>query len=452
MSKTHPAGPVGIPGIGPITALSKDPLEFLEQTAQTYGDVSSFREGPFRRVFLLNHPDHIEDLLMRHAKEVIKDRVTRKLRQMIGNGLVISEGEHWKRQRKLAAPSFTPHQIAHYGDQMVRRTADAVELWEHGEVRDTQRDIMGITLDIVLDTLFGEAGTHSISETVGDAIEIVMTEFDNDVHSWRLLLPGWVPTAGRSRIRAAVESLDGVIHDLIAAGRARTEPTGDLLARLLAARDEDDGQGMTDVELRDEVLTLLVAGHETTSIALFNALLLIGQHEDARNRLQEEINDVLGNRMATVDDLHDLPYTHAVANESMRVYPPVWIMGREVVTPFEIDGVAFQAGDQILVSPWLTHHDERWFDDPSEFRPERWLTDKERPRFAFYPFGGGPRGCIGNHFAMMEFVLVLATLVQRVKLTPVEPGRPSLTPSITLRPTSHTHMRVELLDATLFRD
>jgi cytochrome P450 len=452
MSPAYPDGPRGIPLLGPVLELAANPLAFLEKTAKNYGDISSFLEGPTRRVILLNHPDHIEALLVRHARDVIKDRITRKLRRAIGDGLVTSEGAHWKRQRRLTAPSFTPHQIAHYGDQMVRRTADAIETWESGEERDIHRDMMAITLNIVVDTLFGEAADSDVADAVGHALDVVTTEFDIDVHSWRLLLPEWAPTAGRRRMNAAVRVLDDVLGDIIRAGRDRSEGPDCLLGRLLAARDEDNGQGMSDTELRDELMTVFVAGHETTGLALFYALLLLGNHPDAARRMREEVDAALDSRLATVDDLPKLPYTRAIVNEAMRVYPPVWIIGREVVAPFEFAGVEFQPGNQVLASQWVVHHDARWFPEPEVFRPERWLEEHHIPRFAFFPFGGGPRVCVGNHFAMMELVLVMATLAQRVQLTPLESGMPDLVTSVTLRPNSHTKMKVQLRDATAVRD
>lgn len=448
MRPTPPDGPKGIPFLGPVLELGRSPLNFLDKTFAQYGDVSSFLEGPTRRIFLLNHPDHIESLLVKHAKQVIKDRITRKLRRSIGDGLVTSEGQHWKRQRRLAAPSFTPHQIAHYGEQMVRRTVDAIASWEHGEVRDIHRDMMGITLNIVSDTLFGDASSPLIAQTVGDALDTLTTEFDNDVHTWRVLLPEWMPTQGRRRIEAATRTLDKVLAEMIEAGRERKKPGHDLLARLLAARDEDDGTGMTDKHLRDELMTVFVAGHETTGLALFFTLNLLGNHPEKAAAIRAEVDSVLGDRLPTIDDLPAMSYTRAVINEAMRVFPPVWIIGREVVEPFEIDHVRFQPGDQILASQWVVHHDARWFDAPEEFRPERWLSDRGRPKFSFFPFGGGARGCIGNHFAMMELMLVMATLTQRVKLIPTQEGAPALMTSITLRPTSHTNMQVQLRDPT----
>ena len=215
-------------------------------------------------------------------------------------------------------------------------------------------------------------------------------------------------------------------------------------------RDED-GAGMTDQALREELLTLFVAGHETTALALFFALHLIGEHPEVGDKAQMEIDEAIGSRLPSVDDLPELRYIEAIINEAMRIFPPVWIIGREVTEPFEIGGVKLNPGNQILCSQWVVHKDARWWKDPGAFRPERWMQNKQRPRFAYFPFGGGPRVCIGNHFAMMEAVLLLTTLLQRVRHSPVQAGSPAITPSVTIRPTSHTTMRVRLRHATLIR-
>jgi cytochrome P450 len=441
-------GPTGIPLIGPVAELAADPLRFLQRVSAEYGDVVRFREGPTRWVTLFSHPDHIEQILVKQHKKLMKDRVTRMMRRALDDGLVTSEGQHWRRQRKLASPAFTRTQIALYGDQMVRLTADAIEHWEPGEVRDVHEDMMALTMEVISAVLFSTGSTPEVQAVVTESLDTLFTEFDLDVHSWRLLLPQWVPTSGRRRVEVAKQRLHVMLDERIAAGRAHTGPSSNLLGQLLAVRD-DDGTGMEDTELREELLTLFVAGHETTALTLFFALHLVGRHPEVGDKARAEIDEAIGSRLATVDDMPALPYIHAIVQEAMRVFPPVWIIGREVIEPFEVGGVALQPGNQILCSQWVVHKDPRWWPEPEQFNPDRWLSDEARSRFSYFPFGGGPRVCIGNHFAMMEAVLLLTTMLQRVRHMPEAEGDPGLTPSITIRPISHTKMRVQMREMTV---
>jgi cytochrome P450 len=442
----QPTGPTGLPMIGPFVELGADPLGFLERTLAEHGDVARFREGPTRWVYLFSHPDQIEQILVDHNKKLRKDRITRRMRRALDDGLVTSEGAHWRRQRRLASPAFTRGQIAMYGAEMVRLTADAIEQWEQGEVRDVHQDMMALTMDVISSVLFSTGSTPEDCAIVSESLETIFTEFDIDVHTWRLLLPEWVPTAGRRRVTQAKAALHKVLDARIAAGRA--EPRSDLLGQLLSVRDED-GTQMSNEALREELLTLFVAGHETTALALFFSLHLLGQHPEVADKAQMVIDEAIGSRLPTVDDMGDLRYIQAIIEESMRLYPPVWIIGREVIEGFEVGGVQLRKGDQLLCSQWLAHKDARWWTEPDAFRPSRFLGEQDRPRMSYFPFGGGPRACIGNHFAMMEGVLILTTLLQRVRFSPVQAGAPSLTPSVTIRPTSHTRMKMQLRDATL---
>lgn len=444
-------GPRGIPLVGPVAELVQDPLAFLEQIADEYGDIIRFREGPTRWVTLFQHPDHIEEILLRQHRSLKKGRVTRMMRRALDDGLITSEGEHWRRQRKLASPAFTRGQISLYGDVMVELTARAIDQWEHDEIRNVHHDMMSLTLDVISSVLFSTSATPQIQHRVSTALETIFTEFDKDVHSWRLLLPQWAPTSGRRRVAQAKAELHSILDDCIAAGQARDTTGTDLLGQLLTVKAED-GTSMSNEELREELLTLFVAGHETTALALFFALHLLGKHPEVADKACMVIDEAIGNRLPCVDDLPDLQYIQAIIDESMRLYPPIWLIEREVTTPFEVGGVRLQRGNQILCSQWVTHKDERWWPNAQAFRPDRWMQAQAHPRFAYFPFGGGPRVCIGNHFAMMEAVLLLTTLLQRVRYLPAEAGSPALTPSVTIRPTSHTHMRVRLTDATLFND
>jgi cytochrome P450 len=370
-----------------------------------------------------------------------KDRIYRLLIPLLGLGLVTSEGDHWKRNRRLAAPSLSRRHVAGYADIMVECAEDWAAAQPHGAELTFQSAMMSLTQRVVLATLFG-MDAQVDDQAVGHAIEVFMAEFSHEAQGRRRVLPSWVPTPGRARATRSVARLDALLFPLIEARRAQPEGD-DLLSRLMLATDED-GQQLSDTELRDEMVTLFVAGHETTSLALTYAVGLLCQHPEAMARLVAEVDSVLAGRSATIEDMAALPYTDAVIKETMRVFPPVWAIGRETLEDLVIDGVRLPQGAQIVVAQWVLHRDARWFTDPLAFRPERWLDGLEErlPRHAYMPFGGGPRVCIGNHFAIMEAVLLLATVVARLELVATTPFPPRLLPSVTLRPIDPVGIRV----------
>jgi cytochrome P450 len=304
--------------------------------------------------------------------------------------------------------------------------------WKAGEARDVHADMMRLALDIVARTLFG-ASAAGQAETVGRALEALMTYYASVMS----LLPWlrWLPTPGNRRFRRAVRDLNAVVYDMIARRRADGPGGEDLLSRLLPLRDEA-GRGMTDRELRDEVVTLFLAGHETTALALSYCFYLLATHPDAEARLSAELAEVLRGRSPTSSDVPRLRYAEWVVKESMRLYPPAPSIGREAINDCEIGGYHVPKGTQIGLVQWIVHRDPRWFDEPEAFKPERWDNDRAKrlPRGAYFPFGDGPRICIGTHFAMMETVLILATVLQRYRLELAPGYRLELFPSITLRP------------------
>jgi cytochrome P450 len=371
----------------------------------------------------------------------VKDDFTRRLSVVVGNGLLTSEGDFWRRQRRLAQPAFHHHRVRTYGDVMVRHAERAVSRFVPGETRDLHAEMMRLTLDIVAETLFG-VDIGSAAHEIGEALEILSSRFGG----YDVLVPLWVPTPANRRIRRALARLDEIVYGIIR-GRGSEEDRGDLLSMLLAATTEDGG-GMSDVQLRDEVVTLLLAGHETTALVLTYTLHLVGSDQRVAGVLRGEIDRVLGARSATVADLPALGYADRVVREAMRLYPPVWAIGREVRERCTVAGYDLPAGTQLWMAEWVVHRDPRYFPEPELFRPERWEDDlaKRLPRFAYFPFGGGQRVCIGNAFAMMEAVLLLATIVQRTRLVPEKPL--SFRPSVTLRPSGPVRMRVERYRAT----
>lgn len=430
----------GLPVLGSLIPFARDPLAFLSHLQRTHGDMAQFRLME-HRIVQISHPKLVEEVLLGAARSMHKDAIYEVLRPLLGNGLVTSEDPEWRRNRKLAAPSFSRRHVEIYADAMVacaRRWCEAVD---DGEERDLHGDMMDITQRIVLQTLFGTDLAVDV-QIVGDSIDTVMHEFVYEVQRGRRLLPAFVRTPGRRRSDRAIAALDAQVGALVAA-RREAGLGDDLLSRLLAARD-DEGRGFDDRQLRDEAVTMFVAGHETTALALTFTLLLLANHPDVEDRLRAEVDEVLGGGAAVASDMARLPYATAVIKESMRLMPPVWAIGREAMEDVTIGGHTIPAGTQLLVAQWVQHRDPRWFDAPLDFLPERWLDgsttggasrlEQRLPRMAYLPFGGGPRICIGNHFAMLEAVLVLATLTQHVRVRPYGPVPPPLVPSITLRP------------------
>lgn len=433
---TEPArGPSGLPLVGVLWQIRGDPLGFFTRVARDYGRVARFRVGT-TDIWLLSHPSDIEELLVGHRDQTIKDRSTRALSPVLGQGLLTSEGATWKRHRKLAAPSFQPRHLAVYADTMVDAALRHLPPPGAGDVHDVTTRL---TLDIVVRTLFG-GDPGSAADRVGPVLGGLMDAFEREQRTLWRLVPPWVPGPHRRRVREGTVELDALILALVRARRSL--PAGDdLLSRLLEARDED-GRGMDDQQVRDEALTLFLAGHETTSIALTHALWLLARHPVVQERVRAEVLALDGEpSFATLPRLIE---TRAVVQEVLRLYPPAWAFGREPVVPISIGGHRIPAGVQVVVSPWVVHHDRQWWTAPEQFRPERWATDavREMPRFAYFPFGGGPRVCVGNHFATMETTLVLATWLRHRTFEPVSGFVPELIPAVTLRPRNGMQLRV----------
>jgi cytochrome P450 len=434
-----PPGPSGYPVIGNLIPFLRNPLALFTRCAREYGDVVRLR-FPGTEVYLLHHPDHIAYVLRGAPQHFIKDALTRRLSNLLGQGLLTSEGEGWRRQRRLAQPAFQPSHIHHYGMVMTEHTERMLQSWRDGQPRDIHQDMMHLTLTIAAKTLFA-SDVAAEAHDVRIALDAVMA-YDMGLSTW-VFPDGWAPTPAAFRFRRAVRTLDQIIHRLIHQHRAREHTAEDLLSRLLAARYEDGGQ-MTDQQLRDEVMTLLLAGHETTALTLSYCWYLLAQHPHAAQALMAEWAQVLDGRTPMAADVPRLRYTTWVVHESMRLYPPAWGIGREAVTDCTIGEYHVPKGTQLYLNQWVVHRDPRWFDEPEVFQPERWDNDffKRLPHGAYFPFGDGPRICIGNHFAMMEAVLLLATIGQRYRMTLVSDGPLVVVPSVTLRPKHGVQMVV----------
>ena len=432
--KQPPAFPPGWIA-GNALAFRRDPLTYLMRNARENGDISMFRVGPFI-AYQFNHPDHIYEVLLGKADQLQKARIYKRgLSEFLGNGLLISDGAFWKRQRKLAQPAFHMKRINTYADVMVQYTQDLIAAWRPCQVVNLSDEMMHVTLRIVAKTLF-DTDIAGSSSKVAQALEVMLhsvTAYSRSV----IKLPEWVPTPARRRKRWSIEELDGIIMPIIHARRASGEDGGDLLSMLMQARD-DEGAAMSDQQLHDEALTIVLAGHETTANALTWTLYLLSQNPDIEARLYEEVQAVLGDRTATLGDVEKLTYTEQVVKEGMRLYPPAWSLSRQIIkgAEVEIGGYAIPYGASLVVSSYVTHRDSRWFPDPERFDPERFTPENEKalPRYAYFPFGGGPRICIGNSFAMMEAKLILATIVQHHRLSLVPGHSVAAEPLITLRP------------------
>jgi len=439
----RPPGPKRRPFIGSLPELSRDPLRFLHDLAQ-HGPVAYTTIGSLH-FNLLSDPELIDDALIGRYRECVKDAGTQELVPLVGQGLLTSEGELWKRQRKLASPPLSPKRIAGYADVMVECAERMFAGFRSDETRDVHIDMMALTLEIVGKTLLG-FDARGDAERVARVIDVSMAYFDLQLRTWRGILPKWILTPDRIAFRRVLKDLDSIVYGVIDRCRKSSEEADHLLGRLVNARDEN-GEAMSDKQLRDEAVTMLLAGHETTAIALSFAIYLLSENPAAAACLRQELAANVGDRPLKLSDLFALPYLEGVVRETMRLYPPAWVIGRSVVSPFDIGGYTMERGDQLLMSPYIMHRDPRFFVEPERFMPERWLGGNadELPRFAYFPFGGGPRVCIGNHFANMEVQLVLATLMQRLELTVVPGFQLELAPIVTLRPKSGVHVRVRRL-------
>jgi cytochrome P450 len=431
-----PHGPKGNFILGVMPEFNRDSLAFLEKLQREYGDIVRTRFF-YVPAYFLYHPDHIEQILATNNKNFIKPLSFRTpfFNRLVGNGLLTSEGDFWRRQRRLAQPAFHRERISAYGKMMVRDAEQMLATWQEGETRDVHRDMMRLTMEIVTHTLFNVDVTDD-AEKVAKALAVLVEPFGSQA-TLKWILDNRLPTSANRRFHKTAAQLDEVIYRIIAQRRASGDKDqGDLLSMLLQAHDEDDGSQMTDQQLRDEVITLFLAGQETTALALSWAWYLLARHPEAESRFWQEIEEVLGDRAPEAADMPRLKFTEMIAKESLRLYPPAYVVGRQAVNDCEIGGYFVPACMQMFMPTWVVHRDPRFFSDPNEFKPERWTPEfiSTLPKYAYFPFGGGPRVCIGNTFAMMEVVLLLATIAQKFRLQLAPDQKVTLQPAMSLRP------------------
>ena len=433
-----PPGPRGRPPVEDLRALQIGPHAFLQRAAAQYGDVLRYPLGPLP-VYLVSHPDGVKHILQDNARNYSKDTFQYNLLGTItGNGLLTSDGDFWFRQRRLAQPAFHRQRIADFGPLMTGATEAMLADWrpyaEVGQAIDVAAEMMHVALQIVGKALF----SVEIGDRADALARATLTVLDQIVFRAKTfgMVPSWAPTPGNLRARRGLHTLDQAVRDTINRRRRDGEEGGDLLAMLMSARDPETGAAMTDQQLRDEVMTMLIAGHETVASVLAWTWYLLAGAPEVEAKLHEEVDRVLAGRPPTADDLPKLPITGMIFDEALRLYPPAWIITRKALADDEIGGYHIPAGTLVVTSPYVTQRDARFWDSPDAFDPERFSPERSvgRPRFAYYPFGGGPRLCIGNHFALVEAGLVIAAVAQRYSLRLVPGQQIAVEPSVTLRP------------------
>ena len=427
-------GPKGNFFLGNALQLNKDLLGFSTHCAEQYGDLVPLRLGLIP-VCLINKPEYIEQILQQRELFVKNTPDWRTVRTLVGQGVFTSEGDFWVRQRRLIQPVFQQQRINAYAETMVNYTQNLLLTWKNGEIRDIHKDMMDLTLNIVTKTIFDIDLSGTGGKTIADCLNIAMEWFTSQQKQGYLEL-FWLPTLINFRYKGALKKMDRFIYELIRQRRVNRKDSPDLLSMLIEAVDPLDGNGMSDRQLRDELVTLMLAGHESTANVLSWTFVLLCQNPSVQSKLIVELETVLRNRLPNIEDINHLEYTQQVIKESLRLYPPLYALPRCPIRDCEIGGYTFPAGCYIIVSPWIMQRSSNYFANPEQFQPERWENnlEKELPKGVYFPFGDGPRICIGKGFAMMEATLLLATIVQKFKLELLSEPPIVPFPSITLRP------------------
>jgi cytochrome P450 len=432
-NKYPPGSRVRYPGQF-MVEIARNPLAMMMAMKLEHGDIAHWRIGP-QPIYLFSHPDLIRDVLVTNGKNFHKSRGLERAKRLLGNGLLTSEGEFHLRQRRLAQPAFHKQRIASYATTMTDYAARTSVRWRDGQYIDMHTEMMRLTLGIVARTLF-DADVDAEAAEIGEALTTAFESFNIAMLPFTEYLER-LPLPSVRRFNAAKATLDRAIYRIIDERRASGEDRGDLLSMLLMATDtEGDGTGMSDLQLRDEALTIFLAGHETTANALTWTWYLLSQHPDVERKLHDEVDRVLSGRAPAYEDMQSLPYTRMVLAESMRLYPPAWAIGRRALEKFDAMGYTIPKRAVVLMCPYIVQRDARFFPDPERFDPERWTPEAQasRPKFAYFPFGGGNRVCIGEQFAWMEGVMLIAQLSQKWRMRLDPSARLEVQPLITLRP------------------
>jgi len=442
---TLPPGPRGVPLLGMLPAIRRDPIGVFTNAARRFGDIVYFKIGP-RRGYLVSDPDAIRHVLQDNARNYHKSPLYDKLRLVIGNGLLTSEDAFWLRQRRIAQPAFHRQRIAALSDTMADAARLAADKWDAlastGRPVDIDDEMMRLTRTVVLRTLLG-SDLGPFTSTIDEAWAVVNQYIGESF--WSLGFADNLPTPRHRRFLAARRVLRGAVDYVISDRRRTGADNADLLAMLMSAHDEDTGDTMTDDQLQVEVMTFLLAGQETTSLALTWTWYLLSQHPGAREKLERELDSVLGGRPPVYSDIANLPYLRMVVDESLRLYPPAWGFSRQAMADDELGGFRLPRGWLAFIIPYELHRHPKFWDRPEAFDPERFSPERsvDRPKFAYLPFGAGPRRCIGDQFALIETHLTLATFAQRYRLELAKGHSVDPWPLITLRPRLGMPMLVE---------
>jgi cytochrome P450 len=430
----RPPGPRGKPVLGSILDFRSDILRALLDGWHEYGDLVEFNVAGAS--YLVAHPDYIEHILRDNESNYPHAPfLDARWAKIVGNGLVTSKGDFWARQRRLADPSFHQDRIAGFARIMTETTEEMLEAWkpaiDRGEPIDVREEMMRLTITILSKAMFS-ADIWDKTDTISRVVSVLLTHASNRLFS-PVDIPDPVPLPSNRRYVAARDEFDELIYGIIA--ERRREPREDLLSMFLGAKDEETGEHMSDEQVRDEVRTMFIAGHETTATSLAWTWYLLSMYPDVAQRLRAELSEVLGDRSATADDVPQLAYTWRIVQESMRLYPPIWMYLRTAIEDDVIDGYRIKAGKNIYLSPFITHRHVDFWDNPEGFDPDRFAPDKTQGwhRFKYWPFGGGPRKCIGNNFAVMEMQLVVATVAKLYELVLVPGHEIVMQPGLSLR-------------------
>lgn len=441
----RPPGPFGNLLLGNLPDLKTRVLDFFSELQTQFGDISTVRFA-FRNVSYIQHPDYIHHILQEHNRNYTKSLRYEQLKYLLGNGLLTSEGEFWLRQRRMIQPAFHKQKLMLLADEMAIISKNLCDRWEV-ELKDKEfnlaAEMMALTLDIVGKTLLN-ANVKSDATNMGTALEFLLRSVNVRTRT-PILLPLWIPLPSHLKIKKAVHTIKNVLDKVFEDRRKNPSDRYDLLSMLMETKYEDTGEPMDNRQLRDEVMTIFVAGHETTANALSWTLYLLSTHPEERKKCIEELNRTLKGRTPEFADLRELKYLTMVIEESMRLYPPAWIIGRKAIKKDTIGKYKIAPNHNVLISPYALHRDKRYWSEPDKFIPERFTPEEiiKRPKLSYLPFGGGPRLCIGNNFAMMEMQIVLATILQRFTLKKIN-DKPILPdPLITLRPRGGMWMKIK---------
>ncbi|MFB6127790.1 MAG: cytochrome P450 [Halolamina sp.] len=442
MSATPP-GPKGLPLFGNSRAYARDPFRFMAACAETYGDLVRFDLGPFE-TYMITDPDAVERVLVSEAGKFRKASFGTAIDDLLGDGLLMSDGEQWRQQRTLANPAFHQRRVAALAPMMAEAAEEHVNRWSDGDQVDVHVELARLTVRIIVSAMFGTDVDDDTVRTVQENLEPLGQRFEPDPR--RVLVPDWAPTRENREFDAAVETLEGVIDDLVArrveegvdgdTAVSELEPDGentDLLSILLRAKRRGE---QTRQEVRDELMTMLLAGHDTTALTLTYTLYLLAEHPEAMSRFHAEVDDVVGDATPTAADARELTFTETVLDESMRLYPPVYALFREPKGDVRLGGYRVPEGAGVMVPQWVIHRSERFYDDPLAFDPDRWQSERasERHRFSFFPFGAGPRHCIGKQLSLLEAKLILGVLGREFTWSYDGPGEFDLRGSLTMHP------------------